>query len=343
MESPIWVILAEAAHSTQDVYFKLVSRVSEARSRFPGYGLLLLEGTADTPDASLGWYAQLWKEGQQPDLMEMNNFRSFSLSSGSNEFVYPGGENDRELIAIRNQLPADRYSERHLGVPVPPSGRVFTEFSPLRHIRPWTYRPDEPLYIGIDPGYSGQPSRYAVMCVQRDERSQWHVFDGVYVEHMTVRDVINLCQQKYWWANKEKTLVIDVAGAAHAGATESNEEIWRAAAGVNLGHQRVRIQPGIDRFASMLMDNPLTGLPNMTIDPKCQGLIAELGGALDPISKTPRIYSKMVNAQGDVVGKVPHDRYCDAIKAVTYLMFQLLGAINERDERKTIRAKSWVA
>lgn len=343
MESPIWVILAEAAHSTQDVYFKLVSRVSEARSKFPGYGMLLLEGTADTLDASLGWYAQLWKEGQQEEVQRTRNFRSFSLSSGSNTFVYPGGERDTELLALKAQLTEDRYSEHHLGIPVPSQHRVFTEFSPLIHVQRWNYRPADTVYVGIDPGYSGQPSRYAVEAVQKDMEGHWHVFDEVFVEHMTVRNVIDVCRQKVWWRNPDKVMVIDVAGSLHAGATESNEEIWRATAQVNLGHEKVRIGPGIDRFASMLRVNPITLKPNMTIDPRCPGLISELGGGLDPISKQPRVYSWMLNQQGDRVGKSPHDRYCDAIRAVTYLMFSVLGAVDEKDARKTIRAKSWVA
>lgn len=334
-EAPVWIILAEAAHVSSEIYQRLSSRVSEARSRFPGYGMLMLEGTADTLDASLGWYAHLWKQGQQHEYQEARNFKSFSLPSSSNTFLYPGGEDDPELLARRAELTPERYSEWHLGVPVPPSGRVFTEFDPLIHLQRWRYDPDLPVYVGIDPGYSGQPSRYAVEACQKDAKGQWHAFDEIYVQHMTTVNVVEAAQQRYWWKNPDRTFVIDVAATAHAGAMEPSEQIWREKAHINLGHQKVAIMPGIDRFASMLRINPITQVPNMTIDPiTCPGLVAELGGGLDPISREPRVYSWMKNSQGETVGRTPHDRYCDAIKAVTYLMIAVIGYVDEKHVSK---------
>lgn len=338
MEAPVWIIIAEAAHTTHEVYLRCASRVSEARSRFPGFGMLILEGTADTPDASLGWYAQLWKEWQTKELQEGRNARSFSLSSGSNTLRYPGGEDDPELLERKAQMPSDRYSEWHLGTPVPPSGRVFTDFNPIVHLQPWKYDPELPVYIGIDPGYSGQPSRYAVEVAQIEPDGTWRFFDEVFVEQTKTSEVINICKNKFWWGNKDKKFVIDIAGAANTGVTETHEDIWRKETGANLGHQRVQIMPGINRFAQMLRGDMLTGKPKATFDPRrCPGIIAELGGGLDPISGQPRVYSWMRNHQGEIVGRTPYDRYCDGIKAATYLMVGVLGYTETNSDRKTIR------
>ena len=340
MESPIWIIIAEAAHTTHDVYLRCVSRVSEARSKFPGYGMLILEGTADTNDASLGWYAQLWKEGQLPEVQESRNFKSFSIPSHANTFVYPGGDTDPEILKLKAEMPADRFSERHLGVPVPPSGRVFTDFNPLVHIQPWKYRPDLPVYVGIDPGYSGQPSRYAVEVAQIDEKGTWRFFDEIYTEHTKGDVIADMCTARWWWGNPDKKFVIDIAGAAETGVTETHEDIWRKKIGANLGHQRVEIMKGIMRMASMLRVNPLTGMPGVTFDPtRNRGMIAEMGGGLDPASGQPRVYSWMKNSQGEIVGKTPHDRYCDAIKAATYLMVAVVGYVGASNRSSVIKVK----
>ena len=302
--------------------------------------MLLLEGTADTPDASLGWYAQLWKEWQIRELQEACNACSSSLSSGSNTLRYPGGENDPELLERKAQMPADRYSEWHLGVPVPPSGRVFRDFSPTIHLQTWKYDPELPVYVGIDPGYSGQPSRYAVEVAQIEPDGTWRFFDEIYVEQTKTLEVTNICQSRFWWGNKDKKFVIDIAAAAQTGVTETHEDIWRKAIGANLGHQRINIWPGINKFAAMLVGRPVEGVwkPWVTFDPRrCPGIIAELGGGLDPVSGQPRGYSNMTNHQGEVVGKTPMDRYNDAIKAATYLIVGTIGYVRTDADRKTIR------
>lgn len=326
MESPIWILVCEAAHVSHDVYLRLRSRVSEARARFPGYGVLFMEGTMEN---SLGWYPSLYTLWQSESLRETANVISFNLPSESNTFLYPGGAADPGILELKASLPADVFLERHMGVPSPPRGRVHPDFSTALHVRKVVYDASEPVYLGIDPGYSGQPSHYAVEAAQRIN-GQWRVFWEFWKAGYTAEQVCEVVTAQPFWKNPLKVGVIDTAGATHAGAMESNAEIWMKKTGLVLQHQKVNVLPGIDKFNSVLKANPLTGEPRLIIDPSCQGVISELGGCLPPdasereagemvMTRQMRVYSWQKDHEGGVIGKVPRDQYNDGIKALTYL------------------------
>lgn len=336
MESPVWIILCEAARVSQDVYHRLLSRCSEARKRFPGFGWLHMEGTFE---GSLGWYATLWTRWQSSAIQESENARSFSLPSYSNTVLFPGGADDPQIAALRRTLPEAKFMERHMGVPVPPSGRVHGSFSNDLHVRKLRYDPELPVYIGIDPGYSGQPSTYAVEVCQlrkfENGHRQWQVIDEIAVNRyampgFTVADVCDLAMSRQWWQNPQKFGVIDIAGTAHAGAQESNAEVWRRRTGFVLQHEKVSILPGIDRFDSCLKVDEGLGEPGLVIDPDCELLISELGGGPNPFDGQSHVYRWNTDRSGDVVGRVPRDEYCDGIKALTYLFVNVMGYAGHR-------------
>lgn len=350
MESPVWVILCEAARVSHDVYLRLLSRCSEARRRFPGFGWLHMEGTFE---GSLGWYAALWTRWQSAAIQEREDARSFSLPSHSNTALFPGGETDPQIVALKRALPESKFLERHMGVPVPPSGRVHVAFDTSVHVRNTVYDPEKPVYLGIDPGYSGQPSTYAVEVCQVEKfengQWQWQVIDEIAVNKQampgfTVADVCELAMSRPWWQNPLKTGVIDVAGTAHAGAQESNAEVLRRLTGLTLRHEKVRILPGIDRFDTCLKVDDQTVEPGLVIDPSCELLISELGGGPNPFDGQAHIYRWATDRSCDVIGRVPRDEYCDGIKALTYLFVNTMGYATRsgRDSGATerIRVKS---
>ena len=343
MEAPIWIIAAEAAQFSQDVFFRLTSRISEARARFPGFGLLLLEGTATS---SLGWYPALWSHWQSPAAQAIENAVSKSLASETNTWLYPLGDKDPEILSLKRMLPEDLYLERHMGVPAPPKGRVHEVFDVLRHVRNLEFNPEWPLYIGIDPGYSGQPSRYAVVFIQKnpsEERAcglypgQWGMIDEIYVEKKSTAEVCQMAMNKPCWKTSSKHAVIDVMGRKVTEVSpESNETIWRAETGLSLYHQPVDIMGGINRLNTMLKPDPVTGEPGFVVDVKCRGFIAENGGGLDPISHQAHVYSWSEDSDRNAIGKVPADRHNDSTKATTYLFVNVLGWADKSyaDKRK---------
>lgn len=348
MESPVWIILCEAAQVTYDTYTRLLSRVSEAQKRFPEFGWLHMEGTFE---GSLGWYPAHWERWQSVAAQEAEDAKSFSLPSHANTHIYPGGEQDEGILRLKASLPENLFMERHMGVPVPPSGRVHPTFNVRSHIRKVEYDPEKPVYIGIDPGYSGQPSTYCVMALQReyigDHRfHQWRLFDEIAVnkqvmEGFTAKDVCDIAMGKYWWSNPQKHAVIDTAGAAHAGAQESNEETWRKVTGLVCRHEVVNILPGIDRMDTCLKIDPVSGEPGLIADPFCRKFIAEMGAGPDPFDEgKTNAYMWAKDKNNEVMGRVPQNRYNDAIKAITYLMVNTMGyAFSHSGDRKTIPVK----
>lgn len=346
MEAPVWVVVCEAAQVSQETFENLKGRISEARIRWPEFGWIHFEGTFE---GSLGWYAALWQKWQVPSQQEAEDAKSYSLPSHSNTHLYPEGENDPEFLRIKDNTPEHIFSEKYLGVPVPPSGRVHKSFDAKLHIRPVTYDPDLPVYLGIDPGYSGQPSTYAVEAAQlvtlESGFQQWRVFDEIRVNKhsmagFTVKDVCETAMGRYWWSNPDKKGIIDVAGETHAGAQESNAEVWLKVTGLALFAGRVPVQTSIDRVDQCLKQDPITREPGVVYDPGCELVISELGGGPNPFDGETHVYSWMTNQQNEVVGKTPKDAYCDGIKAFAYMAYHVQGAAMGNNARKSISVRS---
>jgi hypothetical protein len=67
-------------------------------------------------------------------------------------------------------------------------------------------------------------------------------------------------------------------------------------------------------------------------------MISELGGGPHPIDGQTHIYQWKSDQYGNVVGKVPNDRYNDGIKAITYLLIHEEGYARS-EIRRTIRVR----
>jgi len=348
MEAPVWVVVCEAAQVSIDTYENLRGRTVEARQRYPEFGWLHLEGTFE---GSLGWYASLWNKWQSPAVQAQLDAKSYSLPTHSNTNLFPGGENDPAFLKLKEDTPENLFSEKYLGVPVPPSGRVHAAFDPAVHVRNVKYDPDLPIYLGIDPGYSGQPSTYAVEVCQlvnigEDGFKQWQIIDEIAMNkfdraNFSAEDICDEALGRPWWSNPLKHGVIDVAGLQHnATSPDNNAEIWRKKTGIVLHHKPQQIKNQIDRFDLSLKQNTLTGEPGLLISPKCQLIISELGGAPNPHDGQVHVYSWHKNRQGEVTGKTPLDAYCDGIKAFTYLALDIQGPVFGNANSGTITVKS---
>lgn len=334
MEAPIWILGCEAAHFSQDIYARLQSRMTETRAKFPGYGMLLLEGTAEI---SLGWYVQLWETWKAETYQEIYNCISFSMPSSSNTAIFKDGEDSEALRMARDQSTPEEYSVRHLGVPMPPRDRVHTLFDVTVNVQKLRYNPELPVRIGVDPGYSGQPSFYAVEVAQPQPNGQWWVIDEIRARHKNPVDICQEVTRRPWWQNKDIRGHIDVAGTQHAGAMESNTEVWFKELHLMLSSRKVKVQESISRIDNMLKMDPYSKQPRLLIDPRCELLISEFGGCKDPFDGQTRVYSWHQDKDGNVSGKTPKDQFNDAIKALAYMLVGEIGFVDKHDDRKTIR------
>ena len=346
MESPVWIIVEEAAHTTKDVYDRLFSRTSEARKRWGApFGVLLMSGTSE---GSEGWYPAQWEAWQSPAIQEREDAESFSLSSASNTYIYPGGEDDPEIKFLEATLSERVFNERHRGIPTRPLGLVHPAFDKVIHIQACEYMPELPLWLGIDPGYSGMPSNYAI-AVWQYQGGQWRCIDEIWMNkfknpNFTHADVIKECMARPWWSSVRRnkaTAWIDVSAERHSDANIPAVTMWRKISGLTVLSKKVGLKSGIDRFDTMLSINPYSEKPNAVLSPRCELGISELGGGPNPQNGQRLTYKWPTKSDGTVTGAKPDDRHNDFVKASTYLFMNLLGPVGQAPRgRKTVRSSS---
>ncbi|MHA2063431.1 MAG: hypothetical protein ACXABY_03520 [Candidatus Thorarchaeota archaeon] len=321
MEAPDGILGCEASQLDYETYLRLRGRIAEKR------GWMLLSGTFES---SLGWYVEAFQRGQTSNDEDMT---SFSLPTWSNIVVFPGGRDDPEIKKLEHMSSKEWFMERFGGVPSPPSGLVFTEFSNVVHTgmgKDYEFNPTEEVYLFVDPGYA---EAYAVEVAQKRGEHLW-VVDEVYEKGLVTSDIIKICKQKPWW-NKVIGGAVDIAAKQHQ-AMPAPVEVWRKEAGVNLRSKRLLIRDGIERVKTYLIVNPLTGSPLLHINTRCKGLLSEMGGCNNPIHGGTSVYRWKEDREGRVVGEIPEDKNNHACKALAYGLVDLFG-YSARRQRAPIK------
>lgn len=330
-ESPGWIGVAEAGQCTQETANTVRARATARAAR------LVYAGTIER---SQPWFVRLARRWQGANA---EGGRAFTLPSWANPAFYPDGRHDAKIRAAERDLPPDVFLHRHAGVPAPPEGLVFREFNALQHgvtVR-WGDRPpdadpwqlwlprDLPVELAIDPGFLG--SAYAVLALA-EYGGQVVVFDEVHVRGMVHQQVIAVCQQRPWWPQVGthpdrlgQGGVIDVAGTQHAMGGEPAVNVWAArpaagGAGLRLRYQRVPLWQGTDRLHFALRPDAATDLALLVVDTDhCPRLVWELTEG----------YRYRTDTAGEILGETPHDRHNDAVKALSYWLYDRFGPLGE--------------
>lgn len=322
--APDGIIMCEAAQLPYEAYLRLRGRVAEKR------GWLFMAGTFES---SLGWYPENYSRWQGPN---SEGGRSFSLPSWSNTAIYPGGRNDPEILAMETLMSEDWFDERLGGVPCPPRGRVFNEFSNPVHVGmggDYEFDASQPCWIWIDPGYNHY---YAVLVAQR-KPSGIYIVDEVYENNLVTSQIITACQQRAWWNNVIGG-AIDIAARQHQGMP-AVAETWLQEAGVVLRSQKVRIQDGIEVVKRYLKVNPIDNCPGIRVNARCTGLISEMGGCPNPHTGQTQVYKWRLDKDSRVIGDTPSDMNNDASKALAYGLVDLVGFYVPGTQSKITKVK----
>ena len=178
MRAPNGIIGCEASQLDLETFHRLRGRCAPKR------GWLFLGGTFE---GSLGWYPQLFQSWQHG----LNDEQSFSLPSYSNQYLYPGGKSDPEILRLKAVASDEFFMERIEGIPTPPQGLVFGEFRADLHISDeaeWSV--GDPVQLWMDPGYAGG---YAVEVVQ-EINGQMCVIDEIYEQGLITSEIIDNAQ-----------------------------------------------------------------------------------------------------------------------------------------------------
>ncbi len=315
---PDGIILCEAGQISHMIFDRCYGRATQ------GGGWFLMIGTLE---GSQGWFPQTleaWASGY-------GKYQSFELPSWANEFLYPGGYDDPKIQELKATHSDEYFMERMAGKRVPPKGLVFPEFRADLHIRECSY----------DPGYASTSTTHAhAVLIAQNIDNQIRVFDEIYERGLTTQRLIWMCQRRPWWkAPQGKILVSDPHYKDQHHSVNSVSEVWFQEAGLRANGERVHVLPGIERFKTFLLPHPITGIPGIVFDPSCQGILSELGAAVDPFDqKSHHPWMYHVTREGEIAGEEPLDAYNDACKAIIYgLVYNYGYATTEKRKGITVR------
>ena len=308
MRAPNGIIGCEASQLDLETFHRLRGRCAPKR------GWMFLGGTFE---GSLGWYPQMYQAWQHSSNVEE---QSFSLPSYSNQYLYPGGRQDPEILSLEKVSSDDFFMERIEGIPSPPKGMVFSEIRPDLHVQDVEYEPDIPVHLWIDPGYA---EAYAVEVIQV-VNDQIRVIDEIYERDLITDEIIEIAQSKVWWKDA-KFGVIDIAGTQHQ-AMAAPAEVWMEKTGIYFDSQKIKISDGTERLKAFLKTDPIEQRePRIVFNPKCEGILSEFGIQPNPFDGQTRAYRWKMDRDGTIVGETPEDRYNHGIKAVTYGLINRYG------------------
>jgi len=306
------ILVCEAGLTSYDVFLGALGRVSETR------GTVIISGTLWD---SAGWLPDLYQVFAGPNVW---GGEVFALPTWANTAIFPGGEDDPEIIRLRNTLPNDEYARRVAAKLVPSPARIYPEFSYPVHVKEVEYDPEQPVYLAVDPGYH---ARYAVLALQlaQDEDGMEIVcqIDELWEQGCTHHDIIAMCREREWWPN-----VVEAVGGHETRqhhSAESTAEVWRNLVSQEGDPEQFkfvtfnagRIMDGVIRVKTFLVD-PGTKRPRYFCTPRCTGTQTEF-------SK----YSRRTNSRGEVTSEEPKDADNDAMDAIRNWLVHRYGLVEK--------------
>jgi len=343
MEAPAAIAVCEAAQISYSAYIRLLGRIAEKRAP------LLLSGSLEN---DWGWYVDVLNDWSSERVWREEGKRSWILESETNQWAFPGGSDDEELQKLKRELSEDDFNRMFMGRPAPPRGLVHHSFRMTTHVQDVPYIPGEDVWLAIDPGIAGPEaggSAYAVLACHivrvQGVHDQIRVFDSVHVDNLDEDTLIgDLVMGKKWWGKSDIYGVIDRAGAARRLGAPPIVQAWRKLSGVRLrwAKKAVRLRDQRERFNSLLKVNEITKEPGIVMDARrTKGLQSELGGCASPLRPTvsDQVYRWNLDQEGNVMGKEPRDKHCDAIKALYYLAYDRFGPTMARNTRVSLPQK----
>lgn len=176
-----FVLLAEAGRLHRRMFTEYVR---PALSDKRGWSLMTGVPEVATETSLLYW---AYERGQDPT---KEQWMSWQRPSWENNFVFPGGRNDPEILEAQDDLTEDEFKRQYGGEFVERVGRVMAEWDDQIHVRNApAYDPQLPLYMALDYGYTND---WVLLWIQVD------VFNNVFVireDRWRLRDTDEVCDE----------------------------------------------------------------------------------------------------------------------------------------------------
>lgn len=263
------VLLVEAAKLKEVIFDKYIR---PALADSIGWSMM-----TSTPEGK-NWFYKRWQSGQDPSRESWDSWR---MPSYVNNIVFPGGSKDPEILDMKADMSEERFKQEILADFTEYVGRVFKEFEEEIHVTDIEYRPDLPLVIATDYGWTNPFVCLAI---------QWDVFDRVFVlgEYREVKkDIREIARDLQGWplARNASELFPD---PAEPGDTHILEKALHVR---SMGDTGGPLKWRLEQIRHWLKMSPEEQPsvekrhPKLLIDRKCVGLIREMQDYRYPDSK----------------------------------------------------------
>lgn len=183
-----WAIMAEAAKLRPTVWDKAIRpALSDKR------------GGADfvtTPEGK-NWLYRLWRKGKK-NLEDYNPngwYESWRFPSWVNREVYPLGENDPEILEMKESTLEEWFQQEIAADFTAVVGKIFSEFDESLHVRRHEFHPDWPNYIAFDWGFANPLAAVEFQVSPQDTihvwREHYHSYKTLEWHIETIKNRIN--------------------------------------------------------------------------------------------------------------------------------------------------------
>jgi hypothetical protein len=168
------VIMCEAAKHKKETW-----------DRFIRPSLADRHGSADFPTTPEGFnfLYDLWRLGRDPDTPE---YESWRFPSWTNTKVYPGGEQDSEILLLKKTMDKEWFMQEIGADFASFVGKIFPDWDEFVHVRQHVYNPRWKNYIAFDWGYTNPLAAVEFQVSPTDQVFVWRVY---YKSYKTIPDV----------------------------------------------------------------------------------------------------------------------------------------------------------
>lgn len=180
------VELVEAAKLKPSIWTKFI-RPSLADNR--GWALM-----TSTPEGK-NWFYRRWQQGQDP---KYKDWESWRMPSWQNTVTFPGGREDPEILAMEQDMSAEKFNQEVGADFTEFVGRVFKDFDEEIHVGDLQYSPDLPLYMATDYGWSNP---FVALAIQVDPFDNVYVIGEYRVTHTDTLDIGRALQERPMFRN----------------------------------------------------------------------------------------------------------------------------------------------
>ena len=297
---------------------------------------LTISGTLDAGQS--GWFWEAFDRYEKaPE--EHPDFEAISIPTYSNKAIFPEGIKDKRIQNLKALMTPNTWKSRIEGRPAPLPDLVFGNvFNPKYHISSTELQIDtnRELWITIDHGYQ---SAYAVLFIQFDRMGPdievIQVKDEIFVNHTFGEDVARMALGKDWFKIMyEKDLIKGTGDPAseHHHAQPSQIDSWKKVTNIVLSPpERSSPIDQIDRVRAMMGVHPKYNRSYLEIDPKCRGLLSEMGYCRNPLTGEPGAYKYATDDKEQVIKESLIDANNHAVKALAYFIKKRMSSVYSPD------------